>query len=257
MKKNYFFKFILFLIPVSAFILMSSSTGRDDGRTGSPGDGGNSCSTCHTGSSSGTTVAITTNIPNEGYQTSTEYDITVTTTSSLSNHGFQLTAEKTSDDSKIGTFTAGTGSRVTNARITHSDDSQSSWSFKWTSPATDVGDFKFYAATVAANGNNSNDAGDEVATTSTAGFSVLGLAKEVQLDFAMYPNPSSDYLVVQLPSGSLKAAISVFDLAGRLMKTSSITSSANKVDVQDLSTGMYILKIESEGKTGSKQFIKK
>jgi len=73
----------------------------------------------------------------------------------------------------------------------------------------------------------------------------------------MYPNPSSDYLVVQLPSGSLKAAISVFDLAGRLMKTSSITSSANKVDVQDLSTGMYILKIESEGKTGSKQFIKK
>ncbi|MBL4642996.1 MAG: T9SS type A sorting domain-containing protein [Flavobacteriaceae bacterium] len=257
MKKNYIFKFILFLIPVSAFILMSSSGGRDDGRTGSPGDSGNTCAQCHTGGSSGTSVAITTNIPNEGYQTNTEYDITVTTTSTASAHGFQLTAEKTSDDGKIGSFTAGTGSRVTSSRITHSNPNQSSWSFKWTSPATDVGDFKFYAASVAANGNNTNDAGDKVVTTSTAGFSVLGLSKEVKLDFALYPNPSTDFLVVQLPSGSLKAEISVFDVSGRLLKTSSITSSANKIDVQDLSTGMYILKIQSEGKTGSKQFIKK
>lgn len=257
MKKNYFLKFILFLIPVSAFILMSSSGGRDDGRTGSPGDGGNSCATCHTGGSSGTSVAITTNIPNEGYQTNTEYDITVTTTSTASKHGFQLTAEKTSDDGKVGSFTAGTGTRVTNSRITHSDANQNSWSFKWTSPATDVGNFKFYAASVAANGNNTNDSGDKVVTTSTAGFSVLGLSKEVQLDFALYPNPSTDFLVVQLPSGSLKAAISVFDLSGRLMRSSSITSSANKVDVQDLSSGIYVLKIQSDGKIGAKQFIKK
>ncbi len=256
MKKNYFFKFILFLIPFSALVLMSSSGGRDDGRTGSPGDSGATCATCHTGGTSGTSVAITTNIPAGGYATSTEYDITVTTSSSESKHGFQLTAEKTSDNGKIGSFTAGTGSRVISSRVTHSNPDQSTWSFKWTSPATDVGNVKFYAASVAANGNNTNDSGDKVVTTSTSDFSVLGLSKEVQLDFAMYPNPSTDYVTVQLPSGSLKADVSVFDLAGRLMKTSSITSSSNKIDVQDLSTGMYILKIESEGKVGSKQFLK-
>jgi len=256
MKKNYFLKFILFLIPVSAFILMSSSTGRDDGRTGSPGDGGNSCATCHSGSSSGTSVAITTNIPNEGYQTNTEYDITVTTTSSASSHGFQLTAEKTSDNSKIGSFTAGTGTRVTSSRITHSGDSQSSWSFKWTSPGTDVGDFKFYAAAVAANGNSSNDSGDEVALTSTAGFSVLGLSKEVQLDFAMFPNPSSDHITIQLPSGVSKADLNVFDISGRLVLQSNIISQNQLVNVTDLSSGIYVVKIQSEGKVGSRQFIK-
>jgi hypothetical protein len=256
MKKNYFFKFILFLIPFSAFVLMSSSGGRDDGRTGSPGDGGASCATCHTGGTSGTSVAITTNIPSGGYETNTEYDITVTTSSSASVHGFQLTAEKTSDNGKVGSFTAGTGSRVTGSRITHSATNQNSWSFKWTSPSTDVGNVKFYAAAVAANGNGSNDGGDKTATTATSGFSVLGIAKENLLNFVMYPNPSTDFLTIQLPSGSTQANVSVFDLSGRELRSSKITSSINKVDVKDLSTGMYLLRIESEGKIGSKQFIK-
>ena len=47
MKKHYFFNFLLLLIPVSAFILMSNSSGRTSGSSGSPGDGGNTCAECH------------------------------------------------------------------------------------------------------------------------------------------------------------------------------------------------------------------
>lgn len=256
MKKNYFFKFILFLIPFSAFVFMSSSTGRDDGRTGSPGDGGTSCASCHTGGTSGTSVAITTNIPVGGYETSTEYDITVTTSSSASTHGFQLTAEKTSDDAKVGSFTAGTGSRVTGNRITHANGSQNTWSFKWTSPTTDVGNVKFYAASVAANGNGSNDAGDKTVTTSTNDFSVLGIAKEKQLDFALFPNPSSDNINVQLPTGVTKAELNIFDISGRLVRSAKMTKQNTIVSVIDLSSGIYVLKIQSDGKIGAKQFIK-
>lgn len=256
MKKNYIFKFILFLIPFSAFVLMSSAGGRDDGRTGSPGDGNASCASCHTGGTSGTSVAITTDIPSGGYATNTEYNITVTTTSSETSHGFQLTAEKTSDNGKVGSFTAGTGSRVTGSRITHSSTGQNSWSFKWTSPATDVGNVKFYAASVAANGNGSNDAGDKTVTTSTSDFNVLGIAKENLLEFSMFPNPTTEFLTVQLPSGSNSADVSVYDLAGRQLRKSTINSNTNKIDVKELSTGMYLLKIESEGKIGSKQFLK-
>ncbi|NVK52301.1 MAG: T9SS type A sorting domain-containing protein [Flavobacteriaceae bacterium] len=255
MKKNYIFKFILFLIPATAFVLMSSSGGRDDGRTGSPGDGGQTCTACHSGGSFGASLSITTDIPAGGYEANKEYNITVTNSSSASAHGFQLTAEKSSDNSKVGTFAAGSGSRVSGSRITHSSDGQSSWSFKWTAPATAVGNVKFYAASVAAN-NNGGTSGDQVVTASTGDFSVLGISKENLLDFAMYPNPSKDFLTVQLPSGSAKATVRVFDLSGRELKTATISSNTDKVNVANLSTGVYLLKVDSEGKIGSKQFIK-
>lgn len=235
---------------------MSSSGGRDDGRTGSPGDGNASCATCHTGGTSGTSVAITTNIPSGGYETNTEYDISVTTSSSASKHGFQLTAEKTTDNGKVGSFTAGSNTRVTGDRITHSNADQNTWSFKWTSPSTDVGNVKFYASSVAANGNGSNDAGDKAVTTSTSGFSVLGIAKEKQLDFAIYPNPTSDNINVQLPSGVSKATLNLFDLSGRLIKSKELTLNSELLNVSSLSKGIYVLKIESNGKIGAKQFIK-
>jgi len=258
MKKHDFFKFILVMIPFSAFVLMSSSTGRDDGRTGSPGDGGATCVSCHTGGSFGASISITTDIPSGGYQTNTQYAISVNISSSASAHGFQLTAEKISDDTKIGTFVAGTGSRVTGSRVTHSASNQNSWSFQWTSPATQQGSVKFYAAGNAANGNGSaNDGADETVTTSTSAITVLGLSRETQLDFAMYPNPSTEYVTIQLPSEISKAAVNVYDLTGRLLKTAMITSEIQTLDVQGLSTGIYVLQIHADGKTGTQQFIKK
>jgi len=260
MKKNYFFKFILLLIPVSAVIFISASAGRDGGFSGSVGDSSNTCTSCHSGGNFGATVTIQTEVPAGGYALNTSYGIQVDVTGSGSKHGFQITAERISDNAKVGTFVDdGADNQLINGgtHVTHTTagNSKKVWNFNWTSPTTDVGAIKFYVAALAADGTGGTG-GDQTVTASTGNFNVLGLSKEVQLDFAMYPNPSSDYVTVQLPSGSSKADISVFDLAGRLMRSSTITSSANKINVQDLSTGMYVLKIESEGKIGSKQFIK-
>ncbi len=257
MKKDYFFKFILLIIPISAVVLISSSGGRNDARSGSPGDG-QSCMECHnTGGSFGSSVAITIDIPTGGYALNTDYNITVTNTSSASAHGFQLTAEKVSDNGKTGTFTAGTGSRTVNSNksITHSNSGQNEWSFIWKSPTTDQGDVKFYVASVAANANGGTS-GDQVKTASISGFSVLGLSKEVQLDFAIYPNPSTDNLNIQLPTGISKAEVKLFDLTGKLLKSINITSAKNEIDVKNLSAGMYLLKMNADGKTGLQRFIK-
>jgi len=40
MKKNYFFKTSLLMIPTMAFVLMSNSGGKSGAYSGSPGDGG-------------------------------------------------------------------------------------------------------------------------------------------------------------------------------------------------------------------------
>jgi len=264
MKKSYIFKFILFLIPVSAFVLMSNSGGRiAEGNSGSPGDGGgeNTCSKCHSGGNFGATVAIQTEVPTGGYALNTSYGIQVDINgSSGSKHGFQITAERISDNSKVGTFADdGVDNRIVSGgtHVTHTStgNSKTTWNFNWTSPTSDVGAVKFYVAANAANGDG-NTTGDQIVTASTGNFNVLGLAKDYQLDFAMFPNPSVDYLTVQLPSGSLEAEVAVFDITGRLIKNATITSNSNKIDVQNLSTGIYVLKINSEGKIGSKQFIK-
>ena len=83
MKKNYFFKLSLLMIPAMAFLFMASSGGRDDGRSGSPGDGGATCTACHAGSSDfGLTPSITTDIPNTGYLLNTAYTVNVSSSSS-------------------------------------------------------------------------------------------------------------------------------------------------------------------------------
>jgi len=256
MKKNYFFKALLFSIPLGAFLLMSSSTGRDDARTGSPGDGGATCSACHTTAPTTESVSISTNIPGTGYDLSTAYSVTVTVNSTEPDHGFQLTAEKLSDNGKIGSFTAGGGSRVTGQRITHANDSQSSWTFTWTSPATDQGDIKFYAAAVAANGNGGNGAGDKTVTTQSGTFSVLGISEAKLLKFEMYPNPSSDEVKIQLPSGTISASVNMYDYVGRLVYSKKVTTVDNTINVQDLSRGMYVLRVTTEDKVGAQQFIK-
>ena len=261
MKKNYIFKFILFLIPVSALILISASAGRDGGYSSSPGDSSNTCTSCHSGGSFGASVDIQTEVPAGGYGLNTSYGIQVDITgSSATKHGFQITAERISDNSKVGTFTAdGTANQLVNGgtHITHTSagNSKNTWSFNWKSPTTDMGAIRFYVSALAADGNGSVS-GDQVVTASTGNFNVLGIAKEKQLDFALYPNPTSDNINIQLPSGVSEADMNVFDISGRLVRSAKVTSQNKLMNVTDLSSGIYILKIYSDGKIGAKQFIK-
>ncbi|KGL63285.1 choice-of-anchor V domain-containing protein [Polaribacter sp. Hel1_85] len=255
MKKHYYLKFLLLLIPVSAFLLMSSSGGRDGGTTGSPGDSSNTCTQCHSaGANFNLSPSITTNIPASGYELNKAYTINVNSTSSSSKLGFQLTAENGSN-TKIGAFTAGSGSRVSGQRITHSSPSSSgNWSFTWTSPSSNEGDVTFYTAVNATNGNGSTS-GDQVVTTNTTA-QVLGISTAKRLQFDMYPNPASESISIQLPSGSNKATVQFYDYVGRLALTKNISSANDNINVRDLSSGVYILKVISEDKIGSQKFVK-
>ena len=255
MKKNYIFKFLLFLIPFSAFMLMSSSAGRDDGRSGSPGDGGVTCAACHSGGSFNASATITTNIPTTGYLLNTDYTINVNTSSSSTTHGFQLVAENSSN-TKVGALTAGAGSRVSNQRITHASPSASGdWSFTWKSPATDLGTVTFYSAVNAANGNGSTS-GDQVVTATTS-LPSLSISDAKRLDFSMYPNPASEEVTIQLPSGTEQALVEFYDYVGKLALSKKVSKMDNGIIVDDLSAGIYILKVVTKDKIGSQKFIKK
>jgi len=91
-----------------------------------------------------------------------------------------------------------------------------------------------------------------VTVTSTAGISKNNL-----LSFEMYPNPVSDVLNIQLPTGTEKAEISVFDYTGRLVSSKIISSNDTAIDVQKISRGIYMIRVATNTKIGVQRFIKK
>lgn len=76
------------------------------------------------------------------------------------------------------------------------------------------------------------------------------------LDFELYPNPTNDIVNIQLPTNVNEANASLYDFSGRLVKTKKVSTSNQLVDLEDLGSGMYILKVQFEDKLGVKRIIK-
>ena len=91
-----------------------------------------------------------------------------------------------------------------------------------------------------------------ITVTSTAGISENNL-----LSFEIYPNPVSDVLNIQLPTGTEKAEVSVFDYTGRLVSSKTISSNDSTLDVQNISKGIYIIRVATNSKIGVQRFSKK
>lgn len=162
----------------SILLLFSYVNGSPGGRTGSVGDGGHTCTDCHSGTAQPKVGWITSNIPVEGYTPGTTYTITATGTfSGVNKFGFELTAEDPFG-SKIGTFSITDPSRTklanANSSVTHTSSgtsvsgNSSTWSMNWTAPSSPSPSvIKFYAAFNAANGNGSTS-GDVIFTSSVS-----------------------------------------------------------------------------------------
>ena len=75
-------------------------------------------------------------------------------------------------------------------------------------------------------------------------------------EIKIYPNPTSDYLTISNLENINISSINIIDTNGRIVKTT--TSNFTKIDVSNLSQGLYILSIDTkEGKKFAENFIKK
>ena len=162
----------------------------DPAKTGAPGE--NNCTQCHSGSvQSGTGVNTLTFSGGSQYDLSTTYTFNLDITGASSKNGFQIVALDGSNQ-QAGTWTVtdatntATQSLSGKSYLNHSGPgtAQSSWSFDWNSPASDLGDVTFYLATNITNSNNSNT-GDVVylsqltiASNTSTGISYLGRLQE-------------------------------------------------------------------------------
>lgn len=60
------------------------------------------------------------------------------------------------------------------------------------------------------------------------------------LDFGIYPNPTSDFVTVQVKN---RSNFDVFSMSGQLMMTSMLNPGSNSIDLTNLPTGVYSTRI--------------
>ena len=272
-------KFKPFLIPILilvAFLTMSHivrSTGSPGGKTGSPGDGSNTCTQCH-GGGKATDIAgwITSDIPEAGYRPGNQYTITVKgQRTGAAAYGFELTAEK-SNRAKTGGFATGGSNQVqllsggnavtqTNQGLTPSGG-QKSWSVQWTAPAKGTGDVTFYAAVNTANGDGSTTGDVIYATNYKVKEQDLSSTEPVETfaSVRIYPNPASDLVRLEtsgMDSGEIQIELMSINGQRVLSQVHSLESGSGYVTlkVDRLPSGTYFATVQSGAKKASTRLI--
>jgi hypothetical protein len=89
-------------------------------------------------------------------------------------------------------------------------------------------------------------------TTVGIGENVLNHAVE------LCPNPTSTFVTLRIKSDQIQMVeAQIFDIYGKLLKTVSLENNTNTMDVSDLSSGVYLLKLNTNQGTINKKFVKK
>jgi hypothetical protein len=73
--------------------------------------------------------------------------------------------------------------------------------------------------------------------------------------FKLYPNPADDIFAIELPNEFETVEVKLFDITGKLVLTKQISQLDNKIDINSLVAGNYIIKVTSDEKTFSTNLI--
>lgn len=253
MKKIYNF-FLILSLP-SVLLLFSYSNGTPGGKTGSMGDGGSTCTDCHTGTAISQADWITSDIPELGFMPGETYTITARGMhEGVAGFGFELTAEsETGDKTGMFSITDADRTKLANAdkSVTHTSGGttptgdSNTWTMEWTAPDPAPEVILFNAAFNAANGNGSTS-GDVIYTTEISvsqqhvGFADNKLTESTKI----FPNPAIDKLGIIAPIGS---DITVIDINGRIVETIKIQNENTSVDITSFESGLYFVKFIHDG----------
>lgn len=281
MKRKLTFAFIFLtttalLVQTDPHQAISNSGGSPAARTGSPGDGGATCTTCHSGTASpSSSQIISSNIPATGYIAGQTYTITATVSQAgINEFGFQISPQNSSGG-LMGTIinTTPSQTQILNSKyITHTSggiagtSNSKTWSFNWIAPAAGSGSVTFYGAFNFSN-NNGTTSGDiirtntitvqENTTTNVEEFEQAGFSATV------YPNPAREEASLKLNAVEAGSAqYTIYSAQGQRVSASgpfTILSGANVIslaEIDNLPAGIYKVAITLEDKTLFRNLVK-
>jgi hypothetical protein len=96
-----------------------------------------------------------------------------------------------------------------------------------------------------------------IAEVQVFGDAILGIEDNTKIDkLSVYPNPTSDRINIDYKS-SKTASIKIIDYLGKTILSGTIQNGRNTVDLSNLSSGLYIIKVSDDYETYTRKIIKK
>ena len=92
--------------------------------------------------------------------------------------------------------------------------------------------------------------------TITKRSATLPAVKEAVLSPSLYPNPVQDVLTIITGTQTVNGTLQVLDLSGRVLREQKITNPTNKIDVNGLPSGAYLLKVQGRNTISVDKFLK-
>jgi hypothetical protein len=86
--------------------------------------------------------------------------------------------------------------------------------------------------------------------------SATGVKTIAHNDIQAYPNPTTGLVTIQIASLSAGASVAIYSDMGILVRKVSLTSTSTSIDLSDLPSGAYILKISGNNQTVVKHILK-
>jgi hypothetical protein len=80
-----------------------------------------------------------------------------------------------------------------------------------------------------------------------------GMEEAEDDSFALFPNPASDHVFIQLPDQPMDAELSILNFEGRLCKQLRLPGGKSRINLNDLAPGVYF--IEMKGSTLRKKLV--
>lgn len=131
-----------------------------------------------------------------------------------------------------------------------SDVAYTSRSATFTAPSTGVYYFGF-------NNNSAIGAAQTLLFFDTLGFtSTLATDQFNNLEISVYPNPANDVVSVSNTTNAIISNVEMTDLNGRVVKNTSLNATEGQINISDLSTGVYLMKVSSDQGSITKKIIK-
>lgn len=85
------------------------------------------------------------------------------------------------------------------------------------------------------------------------GSEVIGVGENLAEMVSIYPNPTTDILNIQVPSSVEITSVAMYDVLGKRV---SVSYANNVIDTANLSTGVYMLKVETSAGALTQKIVK-
>jgi hypothetical protein len=79
---------------------------------------------------------------------------------------------------------------------------------------------------------------------------------ELMNDIVLCPNPAHDFITLKMPEGLQHSTVDIFNIQGKKLRTFSINTNRERLDVSAFPSGIYFVNIQANENHFTKKFIK-